>query len=252
MDKNDPSRPSRWDIVVAGTLLTRLPLPHAPKSAFEHQARSTWAFPVIGLFIGILTCVIGAVTLALGLGTGITAGLMLATSMIATGAMHEDGLADCADGFWGGLVPARRLEIMKDSQIGTYGVLALIVVVGLRWMAISSVINFGWGAVIAAAVLSRAMMPIAMNTLPYARDTGLAHSVGKPDVRTVQVAVIIAAILAIIAVGWSALAALLVALAGAAIVRLVAKTKIGGQTGDVLGATQTLCETSVLITLAIL
>ena len=252
MDNSDQSRISPWDIVVAGTLLTRLPLPHAPKSAFEDQARVVWAFPVIGVLVGVLMCVVGAIALALGLETGIAAGLMLGASMVATGAMHEDGLADCADGFWGGFAPACRLEIMKDSQIGTYGVLALIIIVGLRWMALTTLINFGWGAVIGAAVLSRAMMPIAMNTLIHARDTGLARSVGKPSIRRVQIAVLLGTVLGIIAVGWPALLALLIALAIAAIVRLIALAKIGGQTGDVLGATQITSETAILITLAII
>ena len=251
MNKNDPSQPSAWDLIVAAALLTRLPLPHAPKQAFENQARAVWAFPLVGLLIGALMCVVGALALALGLEAGIAAGLMLGASVVVTGAMHEDGLADCADGFWGGFAPARRLEIMKDSQIGTYGVLALIIVIGLRWMALATLINFGWGAVICAAVLSRAMMPIAMNTLPYARENGLAHSVGKPSSRVVQIAVITGVVLALLAAGWSALVALLVALACAALVRLIAKAKIGGQTGDVLGATQIISETAVLITLAI-
>ena len=95
------------------------------------------------------------------------------------------------------------------------------------------------------------MMPIAMNTLPYARENGLAHSVGKPSSRVVQIAVITGVVLTVLATGWSALVALLVALACAALVRLIAKAKIGGQTGDVLGATQIISETAVLITLAI-
>ncbi|MFT6023789.1 MAG: adenosylcobinamide-GDP ribazoletransferase [Ascidiaceihabitans sp.] len=252
MDKNDPMRPSVWDLSVAGALLTRLPLPHAPQSAFENQARAVWAFPLVGLLIGVIMCLVGAIALALGLETGIAAGLMLGASMIATGAMHEDGLADCADGFWGGYVPARRLEIMKDSQIGTYGVLALVIAVGLRWMALTTLINFGWGAVIAAAVLSRAMMPVLMTTLSYARENGLAQSVGKPSMRMVQIGVVLGAVLAMFAVGWSALLVFIIALGCAVLVRIIAKAKIGGQTGDVLGATQVISETAVLITLTVI
>jgi len=77
MDKNDPMRPSVWDLSVAGALLTRLPLPHAPQSAFENQARAVWAFPLVGLLIGVIMCLVGAIALALGLETGIAAGLML-------------------------------------------------------------------------------------------------------------------------------------------------------------------------------
>ena len=164
MNKNDLNGTtfgnSLWDIVAAGTLLTRLPLPQAPDEAFERQAENAWAFPIVGLVVGMATCIVGAIGFWLGLNAAIIAGLMLATSMIMTGGMHEDGLADCADGFWGGFDPVRRLEIMKDSQIGTYGVLAIVIVTGLRWMALSAAISLGFAlSVIAAAVLSRGVLP---------------------------------------------------------------------------------------------
>ena len=100
--------------------------------------------------------------------------------MITTGAMHEDGLADTVDGLWGGWTRDRRLEIMKDSHIGTYGVLALIVSAGLRWSVLAGLLTLGAGPVVAIAVLSRASMPALMAALPNARGDGLAHKVGAP------------------------------------------------------------------------
>jgi len=253
MNKNDLNNAffsnSLWDIVVAAALLTRLPLPQAPDEAFERQAESAWAFPIVGVIVGIIACIIGAIAFGLGLNAPITAGIMLATSIIMTGAMHEDGLADCADGFWGGFDPVRRLEIMKDSQIGTYGVLALVIFTGLRWLTLSAVISLGFAGVIAAAVLSRGVLPAIMAMVIHARDTGLSHSVGRPTQQSAATSFAVACVLALILLGSSAIsAAIITALIAFAVTKL-AKAKVGGQTGDVLGATQVLCETVILILL---
>ncbi|WP_415402406.1 adenosylcobinamide-GDP ribazoletransferase [Tateyamaria sp. SN3-11] len=171
-----------WDVPAALVLLTRLPLPALPDHAFAHGARAVWAYPLVGLVVGLIACGIAAVATALGLPAMIVAGLSLATLVLLTGAMHEDGLADTADGLWGGHDRDRRLEIMKDSRMGAYGVLALIVVMGLRWLGLTEVT---WTGLITAAVVSRAMMPPLMLALPHARMSGLSHSVGAPAVGSV-------------------------------------------------------------------
>ena len=251
MNKHDQNGASyqnwHWDVIVAGALLTRLPLPHAPQSAFERQANSVWAFPIVGLVVALLSCLAGFVAFGLGLSAPITAGLMLGVNMILTGAMHEDGLADCADGFWGGFDRDRRLEIMKDSQIGTYGVLALVVTIGLRWLALSAIISTGFAGVIAAAVLSRGILPALMAMLNHARDTGLSHSVGRPTHFSAVVAFGIASIIALVMIGFSAIGAIIATVVVAFAFGRLAKAKISGQTGDVLGATQVLSETAVLL-----
>jgi adenosylcobinamide-GDP ribazoletransferase len=255
MNKNDANvgqaKELLWDVVVAGTLLTRLPLPHAPKSAFERQENSVWAFPVIGLLIGLFAALSGAIAFGLGLSAMITAGIMLGVTVVLTGAMHEDGLADCADGFWGGFDPARRLEIMKDSQIGTYGVLALLIIVGLRWLALSAVISTGFAGVIAAAMLSRGVLPALMSLLVHARETGLSHSVGRPPQSLALAAFGLASLFALFLIGTSAFGAIVVTALIAIAAAKLAKIKIDGQTGDVLGATQVLAETAVLLWLVL-
>ena len=251
MNKYDPDgipfRKWYWDIIVAVALLTRLPLPNAPDTAFESQADSVWAFSAVGLMIGLFGCMSGAIAFGLGLSAPMTAGVMLGVNITLTGAMHEDGLADCADGFWGGFDPARRLEIMKDSQIGTYGVLALLVTIGLRWLALSAVISTGFAGVIAAAVLSRGVMPAVMAMLVHARDTGLSHSVGRPTQQNAVIALGFAGIIAVLMIGLNAIGAILICAFVAILVSQLAKAKIGGQTGDVLGATQVLAETAILL-----
>ena len=93
------------------------------------------------------------------------------------GAMHADGLADCADGFWGGWTIERRLEIMKDSHIGAYGVIALILIIGLQWQIVAALMQaeIAFIALISAAVLSRAPLPLIMARIPNARGSGLSH-----------------------------------------------------------------------------
>ncbi len=237
------------DIAVALALLTRLPLPRLGDDAFADQARSSWAFPLVGLVVGVLSGTVGLVVLALGLPGAVAAGVVTGVQVIVTGAMHEDGLADTADGLWGGWTRERRLEIMKDSAIGTYGVLALILSVGLRWIALTGLMSSGIGPVIAAAALSRAVLPAVMHLLPHARASGLSHRVGVPDGRDALIALGLGAVIAAIAAGPGALLALGLAGVGCAGLARVAMVRIGGQTGDILGASQQIVEIVVLLTL---
>jgi len=172
---------------------------------------------------------------------------VIATLVIITGAMHEDGLADSADGLWGGWEKDRRLEIMKDSRIGAYGVLALVLSLGLRWVALAAVTEAGalWPVVIGTAALSRAAMVGVMHALPNARTDGLSRSVGRPPRAAALVASGIGGAV------WLLLSAsggpLFAAIIAAAACGLIAKAKIGGQTGDTLGATQQITEIVVLL-----
>lgn len=238
------------DIPVALVFMTRLPLPALPASAFERGNIATWAYSFAGLVLGILTALIWLVSGWLGFSPTLQAGVSLAALALMTGALHEDGLADTADGFWGGNDTTRRLEIMKDSRIGSYGVLALVFVIGLRWFGLTET---GISALIAASCLSRAILPVMMYFGPFARQDGLAKSVGRPPKTSVVVSVVIA-----LAVAWACvggvgmlIAALAVFLVGECMHKL-AKYKVGGVTGDVLGATQQLTDLAALLALATL
>ncbi|EEX11148.1 cobalamin 5'-phosphate synthase [Ruegeria lacuscaerulensis ITI-1157] len=251
MHKNDTRLFSPWDIPLALVLLTRLPLPALPQPVFRRQARAVWAFPVAGLAVGGAACLIGWGLMALGLPPLACAALLVATSTILTGAMHEDGLADTADGLWGGFTIERRLDIMKDSHIGTYGVLALILSQLLRVTAIAAVISGGTLAgVISAAVVSRGLMPFLMRWLPNARGAGLSHSVGKPPAAAVVGGANLAVILGALFAGWSIVIPMACAAVAAAVIALIARSKIGGQTGDILGAAQQISEVVFLLALA--
>jgi len=231
------------DLLAALGLLTRLPVPDTgpPNPA------AGWAWPVAGALVGALAALAGAVALTLGVVPGVAAALAMGVTAALTGGLHEDGLADCADGFWGGQDRARRLEIMKDSRVGSYGVLALGLVLLARWAALTALVEGGhWGALIAAEALSRAAMAGVMAGLPNARGRGLSASHGAPEGETVAIAAALALGLAGMLAGWAAPAMALAALAAAAGVGAVARAKIGGQTGDVLGAAQQMALVAAL------
>ena len=246
MTKDATALIDRVDLLAATGLLTRFPITVDTGRAMERGAASAWSYPLVGVILGTILAALAPLLQAIGLPVGIVAGLILAVSVILTGAMHEDGLADCADGFWGGWDRARRLEIMKDSHIGVYGVCAIAISLLLRWLALVAIVSLGiyWVALIAVGTLSRASMVVVMAAMPHARDTGLSRSVGRPPSKTMWLAVGIAALVAVLA-GQPWLIA--VAIVATIISALIAKAKFGGQTGDVLGATQQVTEMAMLL-----
>ncbi|MBR9651168.1 adenosylcobinamide-GDP ribazoletransferase [Thalassovita aquimarina] len=252
MRKSDTVRTALRDIAVATGLLTRLPL-RLPDAAYARGARAAWAYPLAGVAVGAVAALVAAGTLWLGLAAEPTALLVLLALVMVTGAMHEDGLADMADGFWGGWTRERRLEIMNDSHIGSYGVIALILGLAARWWGLSALLGQDGGlwALVAVAALSRAGMPVLMAWLPNARDGGLSKAQGRPEARVALIGCGVALAVAVLCTGWAVIG--LAVLAGLAVagVGLLAKVKIGGQTGDVLGASQQVCEIALLLALSV-
>jgi adenosylcobinamide-GDP ribazoletransferase len=248
--KHDNSLIAAIDLPAALGLLTRLPVTVDGTHAMDRGAASAWAYPLVGVVLGVILAAATSVMLWLGLPSGIVAGLVLAGAVILTGAMHEDGLADSADGLWGGWDKDRRLAIMKDSHIGVYGVCAIGLSLLIRWLALVVIVSLGayWVAFIAAGAVSRAAMVVLMAMLPNARDGGLSRSVGRPPTGTVWVAVVIAIGFALLCgYPWVIMTAAIAALCCGAI----ARAKIGGQTGDILGAAQQVTEMVALITIVV-
>lgn len=238
----DTLSPLLRDVIAAFGLLSRLPVPFTPP-----RPAGAWAWPLVGLAVAGLATATGFAAIAAGLSVPVAAVLVMALQAMLTGALHEDGLADCADGFFGGQSPARRLEIMKDHQIGSYGALALMLAVLARWSALVALLAGGhWGAILAAALMSRVPMAALMASLPNARGSGLSASVGAPGAGAVWAAAGLALGLSLLLAVWVALAMALAAALVALAVRLLARAKIGGQTGDVLGASQILAEVAAL------
>src|SRR5690606_36544225 len=176
-------------------------------------------------------------------------------AMLVTGALHEDGLADVADGFAGGRTREDRLRIMRDSRIGAYGTLALIVSVGLRWAAIVALLRNGMGtaavALIVAGTVSRLTPVLLMRFLDPAREDGLGASAGRPQDMSIRIAIVLSLlVLLLLATFTAALTVAAVTLLACWLVAALARNRIGGQTGDVLGAGQQVTEALVLLGLA--
>jgi adenosylcobinamide-GDP ribazoletransferase len=254
-----PSAASSWtprawlsDLASAAGLLTRLPLGRkGPRQASEaggsHPAR---CYPLVGLGVGALAAAAFALATWLALPPFAAALVALNVAILVTGALHEDGLADVADGFGGGADRARKLAIMRDSRIGTYGVLALVLVLTARGGSLAALAE-PWAvgaALIAAHSVSRAGLAALMFALPPARSDGLAAATGRPGGGDTVTALVLGAIAAGLvlepAVALVAIAACAVLQAG---LGLQARRQIGGATGDVLGAAQQLGEAAVLL-----
>ena len=197
----------RDEFLAAFTFLTRLPLGSAQTDALRPSlADASWAFPLVGLVIGAIGGIAYAIASALALPALAAALIAVATTALITGALHEDGLADTADGFGGGATRESKLDIMRDSRIGTFGVLALIFSIGLRVVAIADV-GTRWhvfAALIAANALSRGVLPAAMHRLDPARADGLGAGAGRPEQNQVLIALAIALVAAVIATGLRA------------------------------------------------
>ncbi|MFV2035736.1 MAG: adenosylcobinamide-GDP ribazoletransferase, partial [Halocynthiibacter sp.] len=220
--------------------------------AAKRSALAAWAYPVAGAIIGAFAALLGATALRLGLPDALVAALMLGTLVASTGAMHEDGLADTFDGLWGGWDKARRLEIMKDSRIGVYGVIALVLVLLARWAAITTLLqnHIGPFFLIGIAAISRAPMVGLMAWLPLARDDGLSASVGAVAPASVWPALGAALVIGLASLGLAGFWAMLWAAVAAAAVAFIARAKIGGQTGDILGASQQMAELAAVMVFA--
>ncbi|PCJ76165.1 MAG: adenosylcobinamide-GDP ribazoletransferase [Rhodobacteraceae bacterium] len=230
------------DIWAAFSLLTRLPAPVDHARAGARAAAAVWAFPIVGLIVGGAAGGLAALAGWLGLPPGLAAASALAFLAVITGGMHEDGLADFADAM-GGLTKERRLEIMKDSRIGAYGVVALTIALLARWSGIGEL--SGWAIIFILAAVgatSRAVMVLLMYAMPSARESGLSASVGKPNRTTVLVASGIAFIVCIAFTGLSGVVLFALVFGGALPVYWIANRTLGGQTGDVLGAAQQSAE----------
>lgn len=206
---------------------------------------AAWAFPVVGIVVGAIAGGVFWLASFLGLPALAAALLAIGASVLVTGGLHEDGLADMADGFGGGRDVARKLEIMRDSRLGSYGALAMILIIGLTASAIADAGHLL--AFIAIGALSRTAMLLPMMLLPPARADGLGATAATPVNPSFWVATIIALTLSLLALPIAPLAAVVVVTLA---IMALAKRHIGGQTGDVLGATQKLTECAAWLALA--
>ncbi len=252
-DEDAPPRGFLEDIKVAAVFLTRLPVTLEGHIAPQRLTQAMRAFPVIGLIVGGIGGAAYVVAHWLGLGVLAAGVLAVGVMVLATGALHEDGLADTADGFGGGASLEDKLAIMRDSRLGTYGTLVLVLSLLLK-LALIVEIQAPWAvlvALVAAGALSRAMIVGIMVRLPPARVEGLSADAGRPGVDVLVQALMIASVTALLTLPLvPALLAILAAVLAAGALGMLARRQIGGQTGDVLGAAQVVAELAVLAVVA--
>lgn len=242
----------REDIGHALSLLTRLPVRTDHESAAFRAAAATWAYPIVGAIVGGLAGLSAKLALFLGAPEGMSAAIALAALVLLTGALHEDGLADCADGMGGGGDPERRLAIMKDSRIGAFGAAALTIALIARWSGLSVLAETGqlFWTLVAVGAVSRLPMVLAMFLITPARPTGLSSAVGLPPPASVGAAIGLAIVLAFLACGTTAIPLLFWSFLICLPLFWLAQRLLGGQTGDVLGASQQLSEIAGLAVVA--
>jgi adenosylcobinamide-GDP ribazoletransferase len=239
------------DVKTAILFCTRLPLPHSTPITSGDVARASWAFPVAGALVGGAGALTYTIASAIRLPSALAAGLALGATLLATGCLHEDGLADMADGLGGGRDRARKLEIMRDPRLGTYGACALMVSLLLRWTALAGMVGPAAvaSALIATHVSARALLPGFMRFVPPARFDGLSAQAGQPTLRSAISAVLLGVLVTAAALGLAAaIVGLVVAICTGLIMAWLAMRQIGGQTGDVLGALEQIIEIVILLT----
>jgi adenosylcobinamide-GDP ribazoletransferase len=233
---------------VAALFFTRLPLPSLPVLRPGDERRSTTYWPLIGAGVG------AAIACAWWLAAwawppGVAAAIALAVGLLLTGALHEDGFADVCDGLGGGRTRERALEIMRDSRIGAFGAIGLVMLLGLKWQAMAALPSAVLpGAVIAAHALSRGSLVAMTFVLPYARVDGRTaqRMAGCLDARFAGTVVLsLLPLLLLAPAAWPAcVAAMMLVWAGGF---FWFRRRLGGYTGDCLGATQQLGEVAVLL-----
>lgn len=270
LDDTARPAPNALQMLVGDTLAmvrfySRLPIPAL--GAFDNPAdpppfgRACRMLPLASLIISLPMTVAASLLALTHLPVIVTAAISLAVSLLATGALHEDGLADVADGFGGGWTKEKKLEIMKDSRVGSYGVAALGLALIARAGLIAALIGTGvWtlvGGLLAAGLISRTASLALFAMLPPARPSGVASAVGQPTARSIAIALTSGLVLAVACLAPSfatsaILTALVIVTAAVAAFGSLASAQIGGQTGDVVGAAQVLAEIAFLVGLVAL
>jgi adenosylcobinamide-GDP ribazoletransferase len=248
-------------LCVATQFLTRLPTPRLREFDPSWLSQSTRYFPLVGVLVGLVNLLVWWIA-SRRLPASASIGLMMAASMLLTGAFHEDGFADACDGLGRGGSRERVLAIMKDSRIGAFGAIGLILMLGLKWTTLAALPSTVFvQSVVASHMLSRWYAVGLIAFLPYVREDADAKS--KPFAGGLSGGSwILSGILGFLglaplawaytrdgapldwaALGAGACAAAVVALATA----LYFRRRIGGYTGDCLGAVQQLAELGFLL-----
>ncbi len=238
------------ELKISIVFLTRLPFARETPITGAAIAQAVWAFPIAGILVGVIGAAVYALAHRVGLPAWPAAAISIAATVAATGCLHEDGLADTVDGFGGGATREHKLEIMRDSRIGTYALCALAMSLLIRTSVLASLAEPALvaAALIAAHAAARATMPLLMFFVAPARKDGLSFDAGRPSSERVAVAAILGVLLLAGSLGLrlASEAVILLLIVIALMARLTLR-QIGGQTGDVVGAIEQVSEAVVLL-----
>lgn len=235
-------------LTLAFSFLTRFPVGRAVEYGEDDYQRSFIFFPVVGLCLGILLALSAAALAFIGVRETTTAFLLLVLLAAATGGLHLDGLADCADGFFAGKNGKDALRIMKETCTGSFGVVSLVLLLIGKFAALWTILSVGdVSSIIPALVLSRWAMAVTAYNSGYPRKSGT----GKPFIGTLTLqsyllSTAVAFAIAILFAGKGALIPIAAAAAIALLLKALSYRKIGGVTGDVLGAVNEVAELVLL------
>lgn len=250
-----PLRRRLNELGLAVVFLTRLPW--IPADWRCPLMSAAWAFPWAGALLGAMGGGIAAAFAGMGAAPWLAATVAVGASMLLTGCLHEDGIADTADGIGSGRDRERSLEILRDSRIGTYGVVAVLFSVLIRIGALAMLLEAGpWTvalpAWVAAAALGRGAGPIFTRLCPPARADGVGAGAGRPSVRGAAAALAMPLLAGLALTPWPGGP---LALAGAlpllGWLGWLARKRLGGYTGDVIGAAILMVECAALVLLAL-
>lgn len=235
------------DFALAWRLLTIIPLPFVPDEPHPVPGRAAGFFPLVGLVLGLLLAGVGWI-LSLFLPPNLAAALLLVVWVGLSGMLHLDGFMDSCDGLLPPRDPARRLEIMQDSRVGAFGVVGVILLLLIKFNALTALSGSSLSVLVVAPVLARWAVTWAMRRYPLARKEGLSVLFTAGLDRTQLVlASVVAVIVAVLFLGWLGGLLLGVVWLTTVLVARLAMVRIGGLTGDVYGAICEIAEAAVLI-----
>ena len=242
------------DLLAAAMILTRIPVDY-PDGDAPNSARSYWAFPIVGIGVAAIPALIAAFLTSLGIPALAAAALALFLIMLATGGLHQDGLADLADSL-GGRDRTHRLEIMHDSAIGSFGTLGLITMVIIQAACLAHLAEvdpfYMAAGLIAVAGMSRSMMAFQRWHRPTPTDQGLASITGKPSTQVMVISLMLGLLTGLVFITTSAtLVSMAAGLCLAFLIGGFMMRWVGGVNGDGLGATQQMAESLMLMILAL-
>lgn len=237
-------------LLLAISFLTRLPIGKRDFTGLK-LANSSWAFPLVGAIVGAWGWAVYASAISIGISPIISAWLAIFFQIIFTGGLHEDGLADTADGLASGRNQEQKLSIMRDSRIGSYGVIALLIAISLRANAIAIFPAHSLLFFVAAGATSRVLIVLIMRAVPNASTKGLSASAGRPTGKQTIFSLLIGFLSLLIATSFlNAIFCIIIIAIIFFVIRKIARQNFGGITGDVLGASQQIIEVVLLLLLS--